>query len=113
MTRKRWIAAAIVTAAGATALLAGKQAPDADIQAGTPAVIRHEPARDVRVRHEFVRIPLPPVAPRLEARAAAPAAPRRARPARAEADDEALLSKARRVLVGDGRYRPEPFPRIK
>ena len=28
-------------------------------------------------------------------------------------DDGTLLEKARRAFVGDGRYRPEPFPRVR
>lgn len=87
---------------------------------------------DVRVKHEFVAIPLPPppatsLADRSEG--TAPAAKKRreassSRPdvvrtanlaSRAGAPDrqDNLLIRAGRAVIGDGKHRPEPFPRIK
>lgn len=69
----------------------------------------------VQVRHEFVTLPDPAAAPLLDHRPSTPpttpvSAPRLQR---VRAGDDALLSKARRAILGDGRHRPEPFPRIK
>ena len=88
---------------------------------------------DVRVKHEFVTIPLPPtpstsLAHRSES--SAPAVKKRAEASsRARADvvrtanlagkagapdrQDNLLIRAGRAVIGDGKYRPEPFPRIK
>ena len=63
---------------------------------------------DVQVRHEFVTIATlvtPPAATRRNV------TPRQ--PARRNSPGAGLWSKAGRALVGDGRHRPEPFPRIK
>jgi len=81
---------------------------------------------DVRVRHEFVTISTPPVNWQRAARPPATARPATAAlrtpspaqppppPAVARArEDLGLLERAGRAVIGDGRYRPEPFPRIK
>ena len=64
----------------------------------------------VRVEHELVRLPKPrpqhlnrPVQWRSTRLAAAQ--PSESRPT--------LIVRARRVFVGDGRYKPEPFPRLE
>lgn len=89
---------------------------------------------DVRVKHEFIEVPIP--TPRTSlARSpqpsasvarkgpqAPPSVPARAdavRTARAVSDADpsdrraSLLVRAGRAIVGDGKHRPEPFPRIK
>lgn len=85
---------------------------------------------DVRVKHEFVEIPLPtprtslargrqrpnPVAKkRPQASPSAVTRPDVVRTAGETASDRRpnLLIRAGRAVIGDGRYRPEPFPRIK
>jgi hypothetical protein len=61
----------------------------------------------VRLRHELIEIKVPARAtPR-------PRAVRPPRGPRAEARRPHFVERARRALVGDGRYRPEPFPRPK
>lgn len=62
----------------------------------------------VRIEHELVRLPKP-----RPQRINRPAQWRSTRLAAAEPTDlrPPLLGRARRVLVGDGRYKPEPFPR--
>ena len=88
---------------------------------------------DVRVQHEFVQIPVAAAAStaplgqraerteghaasssteRLTGRAVPGAASGRTTVERA-ARNRTLLEKARRAFVGDGRYRPEPFPRVR
>ena len=73
-------------------------------------------AESVQVRHEFVVVPLPE---RVDTRRAA-AEPSSARPRPSTArrnptvrprPSESLLDRTRRAFLGDGRYRPEPFPR--
>jgi hypothetical protein len=63
----------------------------------------------VRIEHELVRLPKP-----RPPRITRPTQWRATRLAAAEpADSHApLLVRARRALVGDGRYKPEPFPRL-
>jgi hypothetical protein len=76
------------------------------IQAPAPAPALTVPS--VRVQHELVRLPKP--APR----ANRPPAWRSTRMALANPPygRAALLVRASRALVGDGRYKPEPFPRL-
>ncbi|MBA2302015.1 MAG: hypothetical protein H0W08_05225 [Acidobacteria bacterium] len=82
-----------------------------------------EPRPSVQVRHELIAIPVP-MARVINRRAAPPPAFRAAlngrpvpRPATRQAGQSApdvhLLEKARRVVVGDGRHKPEPFPRLR
>ena len=63
----------------------------------------------VRVEHELVRLPRP--RPQQINR---PVQWRSARLAAAESSDSrpTLILRARRAFVGDGRYKPEPFPRL-
>lgn len=69
--------------------------------------------RDVRVEHELIAVAEPsPPAPAARpnpVRAVPPAA--RARAERADATTSP--GKVRRAFLGDGRYRPEPFPRAR
>ena len=90
------------------------------------------PLPDVTVRQEFVTVSVPAVSTRSVAtrnagtrprRSGAPApapatyrtAPVAASPVvrRAAAGAESFFDRARRAVVGDGRYRPQPFPRVK
>ena len=89
---------------------------------------------DVRVQHDYVTVTVPVTGPVItsgrnrlaNARPAeAPSAvkaldrpgeterasPGRSRPVNRASRDETLFEKARRAFVGDGRHRPEPFPR--
>ena len=73
--------------------------------------ISPEPAGpSVRVEHQLVRLPKPRPQhinrpPQWRSTRLAAAEPSESRPA--------LILRARRVLVGDGRYKPEPFPRLE
>jgi len=62
----------------------------------------------VRVEHELVRLPKP--VPQVSR----PRAWRTTRLASAVPDEPRtpLIVRARRAFVGDGRYKPEPFPRL-
>ena len=91
---------------------------------------------DVRVRHEFIEIPIAPARTAVarggeRARTPSTKTPRRApgvtpgpdvvrmadavTSRKADAPDRGanLLVRAGRAIVGDGKHRPEPFPRIK
>ncbi len=97
----------------------GSTAPSA-----TPSPAEPRPSvPSVEVRHELVAIPVP-MARALNRRAAPPPAFRAAsnsrtvprpatRQARHSPPDVRLLEKARRAVVGDGRHKPEPFPRLR
>lgn len=106
MKRTLWTAAIALTALAATILLVGDRHGVTPEAADTIASdVRTD---DVEVRHEFVTIAAPTMDRVVEVRSvAAPRPVRRARPG------DPLLAKARRALLGDGRYRPEPFPRVK
>ena len=78
----------------------------------------------VRIEHELVRIPVTaPKAPVKSARLTRPLPSTESPRARAEnvplrasnstQPDRGMVAKAVKRLVGDGRYRPEPFPRVK
>lgn len=58
----------------------------------------------VRLQHQLIEIRIP-------ARATPPPRAASPRSPRAEASRPRFVDRARRVLIGDGRYRPEPFPR--
>ena len=64
----------------------------------------------IRIEHELVRLPKP-----RPHRINRPAQWRSTRLAAVEpaASQAPLLVRARRALVGDGRYKPEPFPRLE
>lgn len=76
--------------------------PSADAPAAAPSV---------RLQHEYIRVtpPAPPAPPAPSRRAlpsrTAPLEPRKA------SSTPAFVERARRALLGDGRHRPEPFPR--
>jgi hypothetical protein len=67
----------------------------------------------VQVEHEFVLVhpsPVPPERPFRQVAAARPVA-RAVREAPQAQPAPGLVTRAGRVLLGDGQYRPEPFPR--
>jgi hypothetical protein len=120
--RLLWVIfAALVIAAAA--VLVRTRAEDHAIVSAAPATAESLP--DVQVRHEFVTVSSPAASPSIAAtteprrttlRAAHSAAPVRApapRDVQRTAADHTLLDKARRAFLGDGRHRPEPFPRIR
>lgn len=74
-----------------------------------PAILPETADPSVRVEHELVRLPKP-----RPQRIHRPAYSRSARLATDEpsAARAPLIVRARRALVGDGRYKPEPFPRL-
>lgn len=113
MVRAFWL----ILAAAAVASTWLWRHPLPAVDAGTsvvegPRAVLPEP--EVEVRHEIVRLSPPPSAPSIrDQRPAVEAVPRSApRVVRARRDGS-LLDKARRTVVGDGRYRPEPFPRVR
>ena len=66
--------------------------------------------RAVRVEHEFITV----AEASSEAAPPAGAAVRAVQPVRRErVEPRTLAQKTRRALLGDGRYRPEPFPRAR
>ena len=89
-------------------------APRVDLTA-VPPVVAPQTAPEaadpsVRVVHELVRLPKPRpqhINPPVHWRSARLAAP--------EPSDSrpTLIVRARRAFVGDGRYKPEPFPRLE
>lgn len=113
MKRTFWIAVALVAAVTTVVLVREQQRLAGSASGG--AVLGSQPMADVQVRHEFVTVAAPAPAPLLETRSVTPgpAAPRRTDRQGSIRQNEALLSRARRAFLGDGRYRPEPFPRAK
>ena len=123
MPRNVWIAAVLVIGMGATALLVSQPHPsDLAASSSPPTVVKPVPSPDVRVRHEYITItpierePRRP-SPRLSTvslSASAKGAPSPAGRARQpQPTERALLSKVGRAVAGDGRFRPEPFPRLR
>lgn len=114
MKRTIAIAAFLTAVATAAATLLFRGVPASPASAPQSIDIAAAP-RDVEIRHELVPIAATPAAaalPRLAA-AAAPTVPAAARVRERKPENQALIAKARRALIGDGRHRPEPFPRIK
>jgi hypothetical protein len=97
-------------AADSRSAAGGLQArPESGTLPPLPAVPAERAVRVVRVEHQLVIPALNVVEP--TARTAASRQVRRGQRPAAEAQPPVLLSRAKRVLFGDGRYRPEPFPR--
>ena len=100
-----------VLGAGLTALALLWPAPaESPVPAGQAS-----PGR-VQIQHELIRIePAPPTAPQRSVRrprlsSATRLAAFKPSPARTQAN---LAVRAGRMLAGDGRYRPQPFPRVR
>ena len=121
MTRTVWTAAVLVAAIATGAMLFSQpqlSEADAPPPATTPA-----PLGDVKVRHDLVVVPLAvpieksgPRSPRQASSVSASASGRADFTGRARQTPPAaapLLAKVRRAVAGDGRYRPEPFPRVR
>lgn len=127
MKRRLWLIFAVLVLIASAVWF--RLPPDTLTQAA-PAVDR---LPDVRVQHEFVTVPTSPAGStsnpqertRLARTRAAPdsssatatidaqtaeAVTRKATTSRASRD-QTLFEKARRAFMGDGRHRPEPFPR--
>ncbi|MDQ3419259.1 MAG: hypothetical protein M3541_10815 [Acidobacteriota bacterium] len=116
MPRRIWMVVVTVVGTAATALLFSQpHASDADMPL---TVVTPVPAPDVQILHEYITIapaqPRPGPSPRLSSVSASASSsattPSRAR--RSRPTERALLSKVARAVAGDGRYRPEPFPRL-
>src|SRR5688500_12566762 len=106
MKRTLWTALALVAVATvATALLQGDPS-NAEAEQVPLTTIRA--AGDVQVRHAFVTIATPVPAAAATRRSVPPGPP-----ARRTSREAGGWSKTARALVGDGRHRPQPFPRIK
>ena len=75
-----------------------------------PAPTGAPEARGVKVEHEFVSLPLVP----LEVERPTGTPFRAVQPARRPfTEPRTLAAKTKRALLGDGRHRPEPFPRAR
>ncbi|HVL66128.1 MAG TPA: hypothetical protein VM364_02570 [Vicinamibacterales bacterium] len=114
--KRIWTLAAVAFVIGLLPLLGRRTtsgAPEPQ-PASASMVVAAQPAPDVRVEHQLITVdviaesasrPTPPP----PARAAATAAGAR----QPEPAERRLVDRARRVILGDGRHRPEPFPRVK
>jgi hypothetical protein len=121
MKRGVWLILAALAVISATAPFHYMPEPVGVIESAPPAGPTPPPA--VRVSHEFVTVEIRPrtslAANRPGAKPSRPAgAPKTAThdPAptvRRGSRDRNLLERAGRVLIGDGKYRPEPFPRVR
>jgi hypothetical protein len=111
----RWLGALFLTIGGLLFLFPrASEAPAAQQPGGKPASQvpgqNPEPAREapsVRLEHELVEV-VPLAASPPAARAVVHAVDKRAK---RSTQPEHFVARARRALMGDGRYRPEPFPR--
>lgn len=134
MKRGVWLILAALAVISATAPFHYMPEPVGVIESAPPAGPTPPPA--VRVSHEFVTVEIPPpegranaprvIGPRTSLAANRPGA-KPSRPAgapktathdpaptvRRGSRDRNLLERAGRVLIGDGKYRPEPFPRVR
>ena len=133
MNRGLWLILAALAVIAAVVLFRYDPEPVAAIES-SPAPPERTDA--VRVSHEFVTVTIPPVTSKRISRPASPrkqtvlatdrsndSAPRRdvvkASNRTTDSDDRSepregnLLERAGRALIGDGKYRPEPFPRIR
>jgi hypothetical protein len=124
MTTKAIILVVLVMLVATGALLRDRKGRDtviAPVTTSSDAPVRAQPASDVQVRHELITLRVPPTLPPrvtsagLASRGAPARLPSSAPPQVTEPAlrQTTLMQKARRALVGDGRYRPEPFPRIR
>jgi hypothetical protein len=109
MGRRTWAVLAVAGVAGLVVAMpiTLRQMPGPAVSAAPDAE-----QQTVRVEHEFVSLPASPVpladaAPAGNVERAAVVPPRRAVPPA----PRTAGNKAKRALLGDGRYRPEPFPR--
>jgi len=113
----RWVGLTSVMIAGLIAVLSRVGAapappatavPVAPVPMTTEAATPAFPPASVRIEHQLIDVQ-PAAARPPQWRSVARA--QNSRPYGRRADPGPFVSRARRVLVGDGRYRPEPFPR--
>ena len=115
--RLRW-GSVLGLAACLMALIAGvavtlRQMAAEPVSAGAPAPPSGPPeVQAVRVEHEFITLaeeaPLENVSRPMKSSAVRAVQPAR----RSVSEPRTLVGKTRRALLGDGRNRPEPFPRV-
>jgi hypothetical protein len=132
MKRGLWLILAALAMIAATVLFRYDPEP---VAANEPTPVPSKPPDTVRVSHEFVTVEIPATTTRrpgqpsttrpqavlathrspasIGGQRAVKASNRNADPAaRPVSRDANLLERAGRAFIGDGKYRPEPFPRI-
>jgi hypothetical protein len=101
MSRRIWM---IVIGAGASLVALMPAVAESPLAEAPAPPAADQPA--VRIEQTLVAAPI------VEEAAPLRAAVQRARPpARRQTRPEGFVSRTRQLIVGDGRYRPEPFPR--
>ena len=114
--KKVWLVAGAAAVVLATLIvLSARSADPTDESAASPRPARGlTPAPDVRVTHRLVTADAPPPTGigRITPTPRRPAASTRREVTVARAP-AGLVHRAKRALLGDGRHRPEPFPRVK
>jgi hypothetical protein len=125
MMRKALFLVVFLTVVATAVLKLDRERPGPMISAATPAaepVAAPPPSSHVKIRHEFITVATAPVRPTPRTRMAAAGPPKPAAPpppspspprVQPAGSEPTLLEKARRAIVGDGRHRPEPFPRVR
>jgi hypothetical protein len=120
-TKNRWVVSLGVIAASALLMFPRQgEAPSAQQLNPEPATARENAAPDpadsatrpgdaVRIEREIIRVKPSPQAVPSTRSASGRFVPTERDPRAAES--QTFVVRARRALVGDGRYRPEPFPR--
>lgn len=111
--KRRWMIAAAL--ALALSFLIVSRAPGRASGADARDTVAIPAPRDVTVSHQLVTatpISAAMVMPSIS-RAPAPTLVARSERRRTTAPSSDIVARARRALLGDGRHRPEPFPRIK
>jgi hypothetical protein len=93
-----------IAALGAVALLWPSRAESPVGASGLPSL------GHVTVQHQLIHVPVL-TTPRRPVQAAAMAGQRRPSATAQPRTERSLAARASRMLMGDGRYRPEPFPR--
>src|SRR5215213_8647032 len=78
--------------------------------ANTPANVQSPTAPTIRLEHQVIEVPSPRMVKRAPRRRIPPVATRFASASPQPAST--LVARTRRAVMGDGRYRPEPFPRL-
>jgi hypothetical protein len=134
MKRGLWLIFAALAMIAATVLFRDDPEP---VGANEPAPVPQTAPATVRVSHEFVTVPIP-AAPATRVRQPSTTRPRTvpathtttgatgrrdavkasnrnpgAATARPAPDGRNLLERAGRAFIGDGKYRPQPFPRVR
>jgi hypothetical protein len=123
MMRKTLLLVVLLALVATMTLKLDRERPGSIISAATPAaepVAAPPPLSHVEIRHELITVATAPVPPPPRTRMAAAGPPKPAAPPppspsplQPASSEPTLLEKARRAIVGDGRHRPEPFPRVR